>query len=276
MEVRYTADNIRYQRMTTKELRESFLIESLFEQGKISLVYTDTDRAVVGSAVPTDKPLALSTAKELASDYFAQRREIGVINVGAKGSVTVDGQKFEMENRDGLYIGRGSKEISFRSEIPTAPAAFYLLSYPAHADYPTTHAKKADAAAVNLGTVEESNKRIIYKYIHPDGIKSSQLVMGFTEMEPGCVWNTMSAHTHERRTEVYMYFDVKDNNVVFHLMGMPSETRHLVVRNRQAVISPSWSIHSGTGTSCYSFIWGMGGENQKFDDMDGIDMDKLA
>jgi len=275
MEIRYTADNVRYRQMDAQQLRQSFLVESLFRRDQITLVYTDLDRGIVGSAMPVKEVLTLSSARELAADYFAQRREIGVINVGGKGKITVDGKTFDMENRDGLYIGRGSRKITFGSENPADPAAFYLLSYPAHTEYPTTHAKKADAAAVHLGSDEEANKRTIYKYIHPDGIKSCQLVMGFTELAEGNVWNTMASHTHERRTEIYLYFDIAENDVVFHFMGIPEETRHLVIRNRQAAISPSWSIHAGVGTRNYSFIWGMGGENQAFDDMDWVEMDRL-
>jgi len=275
MDVRYLADQTRFERMNTNEVRDSFLVEDLFEAGAVQLVYSDVDRAIVGSAVPTSETLALSAARELASDYFAERREVGVINIGGKGTVTVDGETYAMENRDALYIGRGNKEVLFGSDDAGNPAAFYLLSYPAHAAYPTTQARIADAEAVRLGSDVECNKRTIYKYIHPDGIKSCQLVMGFTELEEGSVWNTMPAHTHERRTEVYMYFDVPQAALVFHFMGKPDETRHIVVKDRQVVLSPSWSIHSGAGTSNYKFVWGMGGENQAFDDMDGIDVDVL-
>ena len=187
----------------------------------------------------------------------------------------MDGTTYEMAHGDGLYIGRGSEDIRFESLDKNDPAYYYLLSYPAHKAYPTTSAKKADAAAVNLGSQEESNKRTIYKYIHPDGIQSCQLVMGFTELEAGNVWNTMPAHTHERRTEIYFYFDMEDDTLVFHMMGMPDETRHVIVRNREAILSPSWSLHSGVGTGKYTFIWGMGGENQAFDDMDWIPMKDL-
>lgn len=275
MKVLYSADQIRFKRMTTGEIRETFLLDDLFVLDTIPMIYSDVDRAIIGSAVPSKGKLILSSAKELASDYFAQRREVGVINIGEKGIVTVDGQHYDMERKDGLYIGRGSKLIEFESVNPDNPAYFYILSYPAHKDYPTVHAKISDAEAVNMGSKKESNERIIYKYIHPNGIKSCQLVMGFTEMVEGSVWNTMPAHTHERRMEVYFYFDIPDNAVVFHLMGKPSETRHIAVRNRQAVISPSWSIHSGVGTANYTFIWGMGGENQEFDDMDNVEMDIL-
>ncbi|MCK4447504.1 MAG: 5-dehydro-4-deoxy-D-glucuronate isomerase [Candidatus Marinimicrobia bacterium] len=275
MKVLYSADQIRFKRMTTDEIRETFLLDNLFVLDIIPMIYSDVDRAIIGSAVPSKGKLSLSSAKELASDYFAQRRELGVINIGEKGIVTVDGQYYDMKRKDGLYIGRGSKLIEFESVNPDNPAYFYILSYPAHKDYPTTHAKISDAEAVHVGSQKESNKRTIYKYIHPKGIKSCQLVMGFTELAEGSVWNTMPAHTHERRMEVYLYFDIKDNAVVFHLMGKPDETRHIVIRNRQAVVSPSWSIHSGAGTSNYSFIWGMGGENQEFDDMDNVKMDIL-
>ena len=270
MEIRYAADPVRTKEMDTSEIREKFLVERMFEPGKVTLVYSDVARAIVGSAMPTDSALSLSGGKELASDYFAERREVGVINIGAPGTVTVDGEAYAMDNRDGLYIGRGAKEIVFTSENPQQPAAFYLLSYPAHASHPTKHLKIADAEPMHMGTQAEANERTIYKYFHPAGIKSCQLVMGLTELEEGCVWNTMAPHTHERRSEIYMYFDMPDEGALFHFMGKPDETRHILVRNRQAVISPSWSIHSGAGTSNYKFIWGMGGENQDFGDMDNI------
>lgn len=275
MKVLYSADQIRFKKMITEEIRDTFLIDNLFSPDSISMLYSDVDRAIIGSAVPIKGKLSLPPAKELASDFFAQRRELGLINIGATGIVSVDRQQYKMENKDGLYIGRGSKLIEFESEDSKNPAFFYILSYPAHADYQTTHAKISDAEAVNIGSQKESNKRTIYKYIHPAGIKSCQLVMGFTELNEGSVWNTMPAHTHERRTEVYLYFDIDENSIVLHLMGKPDETRHIVVRNRQAVISPSWSIHTGAGTSSYSFIWGMGGENQEFGDMDNISMESL-
>jgi 4-deoxy-L-threo-5-hexosulose-uronate ketol-isomerase len=236
------------------------LVEKLFQPDVIYLLYSEVDRAIIGSAVPGKKKLELSASKELAADYFCERREIGVLNIGGKGQITVDGNVFDMENRDGLYIGKGSKEIVFTSDNAKEPAAFYLLSFPAHQTYPTKQAKLADAEAVQLGSTEASNKRTIYKYIHPRGIPSCQVVMGFTVLEAGSVWNTMPPHTHERRMEVY------------HLMGTADETRHIVVANRQAVISPSWSIHSGVGTGAYTFCWGMGGENQTFEDMDGIEI----
>jgi len=275
MKVRYVADQVRFKRMTTDEIREDFLVDEIFMPDEIPMVYSNVDRAIIGSAVPVKKKLILSSAKELASEYFCERRELGILNTGEKGFVTVDGTKYAMENRDGLYVGLGSKLIEFESEDGENPAYFYLLSYPAHKEYPIAQAKKADAEVTELGSNETSNKRKIYKYIHPAGIQSCQLVMGFTELEECNVWNTMPPHTHERRMEVYLYFDIPDGAVVFHFMGKPSETRHIAVRNRQAVISPSWSIHSGAGTSNYTFIWGMGGENQEFGDMDHIKIDDI-
>ncbi len=275
MQVRYTVDMARFQRMNTAELRQTFLIDELFKPGILQMLYIEVDRCVIGSAVPETEPLRLQSAKELSADYFCQRRELGVLNIGATGEVTVDGQVFRMENKDGLYIGRGTKEIAFTSLNAKEPAAFYLVSFPAHADYPTRQAKLAEAEAVVLGSTEAANKRTIYKYIHPRGIQSCQLVMGFTVLEPGSVWNTMPPHTHERRMEVYLYFDMEKDDRVFHLMGSMDETRHLVMANREAVFSPSWSIHSGVGTRRYTFCWGMGGENQTFEDMDGIEIGQM-
>jgi len=275
MQTRYSADPVRYPRMTTAELRETFLLENLFESGTIQMIYAEIDRAIVGGVVPTKKPLELASADELRAGYFCERRELGVINIGKSGTIEVDGQAFKMDNLDGLYIGQGSQSIRFQSDNPKDPAGYYLLSYPAHTSFPTKQAKKADAEAVHLGSDAECNKRTIYKYIHPAGIQSCQLVLGFTELAEGNIWNTMPAHTHARRMEVYFYFNLQEDHVVFHLMGPPEETRHLVVRNRQAVLSPSWSLHSGAGTQRYSFIWGMGGENQAFDDMDWVAMNTL-
>lgn len=275
MEVRYVADPIRFQTMSSNEIRESFLVEKLFQAGEIYLLYCEVDRAIIGSAVPGKKKLTLSASKELAADYFCERRELGVLNIGGPGQVEVDGQVFDLQNKDGLYIGRGSREILFSSELAENPAAFYLLSFPAHTSYPTHQAKLAEAEAVPMGSAEAANRRTIYKYIHPRGIPSCQLVMGFTVLAPGSVWNTMPPHTHERRMEVYLYFDMADEVRVFHLMGTAEETRHIVVANRQAVISPSWSLHSGVGTGAYTFCWGMGGENQTFEDMDAVAIDRM-
>jgi 4-deoxy-L-threo-5-hexosulose-uronate ketol-isomerase len=276
MDTRIPGDPVRYQRMDTSELRQSYLLEGLFTAGQARLVYVETDRAIVGSIVPTSSDLTLPAAKELASSFFAERREIGILNLGQAGAITVDGHEYRMEPRDGLYIGRGSREVAFRSDKAADPARFYLVSYPAHATYPTTHARQGDAEKIHLGTGATSNDRIIYKYIHAGGVKSCQLVMGITSLAEGSVWNTMPCHTHARRSEVYLYFDLKPDNFVVHLMGPPRETRHLIARDGQAVISPGWSIHSACGTSNYSFAWGMGGENQEFTDMDAVAMKDLA
>ena len=275
MKIRYLADPVRFARMTTRELRETFLVENLFRPGQLEMLYCDTERAVVAGAVPIREPLELKGGKELASDYFAQRREIGIINIGASGLVEIDGQSFAMEKLDGLYIGRGSKQISLMSAAPQNPAEFYILSYPAHKEYPTKLIHKLDANTVELGSVEASNKRTIFQYIRPGVAESCQLVMGLTILAPGCVWNTFPPHTHARRTEIYFYFDLAEDARVFHIMGAPLETRHLVMKNKEAVLSPSWSIHAGAGSSNYTFIWGMGGENQEFDDMDFVNVNDI-
>ena len=264
------ADPVRAAAMNTAQLRANFLVEDIFAKGEIRLAYVDADRAVIGSAVPTNKALPLGTDDSLRSEYFTERRELGILNIGQAGSVRVDGISYDMDHLDCLYIGRGSREIIFSSASVDQPAEFYLLSYPAHMSYPAALAKRANADALRLGTEATCNKRILYKYIHPAGIKSCQLVMGFTQMEPGSAWNTMPPHTHMRRSEVYLYFGVAPEARVFHLMGEQQETRHLVVADKQIVVSPSWSIHSGVGTTNYSFCWGMGGENQAFDDMDAL------
>jgi 4-deoxy-L-threo-5-hexosulose-uronate ketol-isomerase len=275
MKTMMMADPERYRRMTTEELRTTFLIDHLFKKGEIATVYIDVDRTIVGSAVPTQQPLVLATADELRAAYFLERRELGILSIAGKGTVTVDGKAYELDNLDCLYVGRGSKELKFASADPAAPAQFYLLSYPAHTTYPTTLARKKDAAAVPLGKQETLNKRTIYKYIHAEGIKSCQLVMGFTELEVGSGWNTMPAHTHMRRSEVYLYFNLPETARVMHFMGPPQETRHLVIADKQVAISPSWSIHAGVGTVNYVFCWGMGGENQAFDDMDAVPVPSL-
>jgi len=275
VEVRYLADPIRFPRMTTQELRASFLVETLFARDEVVLLYSEADRAVIGSVVPARRPLTLAVSKELAAQYFCERREVGVLNIGGKGRVLVDGEAYELDNKDILYIGQGAREVTFESEQPQSPAAFYLLSFPAHRAFPTKKTSKSEAEAVRLGQTSSCNERTIYKYIHPGGTKSCQLVMGITEVAPGSNWNTMPPHTHDRRCEIYLYFDMADNARVFHFMGPADETRHIVVADRQAVISPSWSIHSGVGTGPYSFCWGMGGENQTFDDMDAIDIHQI-
>jgi len=275
MRLYQVADQVRYGLMNTEELRETFLLEEFFQPGEMEFAYVDLDRTVIGSAVPTASPLKLETEPELRADYFLERRELGVLNVGGAGTVIVDGKSFEMEKQDCLYVGRGSKDVVFSSKDAAKPASFYLLSYPAHAEYPTMMVKFADMKPVELGTVETCNKRTIYKAIYKDGIKSCQLVMGFTMLAPGSNWNTMPAHTHMRRSEVYFYFDVDPAHRVFHLMGPPDATSHLVIADKEVVVSPGWSIHAGVGTKHYTFCWGMGGENQAYDDMDGVAIAEL-
>lgn len=275
MKLLQMSDPVRYPRMTTAELRETFLLESLFTADSIQLVYVDLDRTVIGSAVPTATPLTLETYPELRADFFCERRELGVLNVGGAGTITVDGTAYTLDKLSCLYIGRGSKSITFESADAASPAAFYLLSYPAHADYPTTAVAFKDMQGLQLGSVETCNARTIYKAIYREGIRSCQLVMGFTILNEGSNLNTMPPHTHMRRSEVYMYFDVDAAHRVLHLMGPPQETRHLVVADREVVVSPGWSIHAGAGTKAYSFCWGMGGENQAYDDMDGVTIANL-
>jgi 4-deoxy-L-threo-5-hexosulose-uronate ketol-isomerase len=264
------ADAVRYGLMNTEELRETFLLEGLFEPGEIEFAYVDLDRTVIGSAVPTSEALMLETEPELRADYFLERRELGVLNVGGPGSVVVDGTSFDLEKLDCLYVGRGNRAVTFSSKNPATPACFYLLSYPAHAEYPTALAKFGDLKGVELGSFETCNKRTVYKAIYKDGIRSCQLVMGITVLAPGSNWNTMPPHTHMRRSEVYFYFDIDPAHRVMHLMGPPDATSHLVVANKEVVISPGWSIHAGVGTKNYAFCWGMGGENQVYDDMDPV------
>ncbi|PHV70967.1 5-dehydro-4-deoxy-D-glucuronate isomerase [Sporanaerobium hydrogeniformans] len=270
MEVRYSIGPNEAKKMTTEELRENFLIQDLFVPGEIKMLYSHVDRIIVGAAVPTQGALAIAGSKELGSDYFLERREMGVINIGGKGIITVDGQKVEMDARDGLYIGKETKEVIFESIDPAVPAKFYINSAPAHHVYPLHKITQKDANPRHLGSPENANVRTIYQYVHPAVCQSCQLVMGLTALESGSLWNTMPSHTHERRMEVYLYFDMSQEDVVFHMMGQPQETRHIVMRNEEAVISPSWSIHSGVGSKNYTFIWGMVGENQTFDDMDHI------
>jgi len=261
--------------MTTAELRETFLLEGLFSKGAIETRYVDLDRTVIGGAVPTTGLLTLETHPELRAEYFCERRELGVLNVGGTGTVTVDGTKFELEKLDCLYVGRGSKSVTFASVDADKPAVLYLLSYPAHAEYPTKMVKFKDLDGLKLGSVETCNKRTIYKAIYKDGIRSCQLVMGFTLLDEGSNWNTMPPHTHMRRSEVYFYFDVDPAHRVLHLMGPPQETRHLFIASNEVVVSPGWSVHAGVGTKSYGFCWGMGGENQAYDDMDGVAIAEL-
>lgn len=275
MQTRYSPNHVGYQALGTRELRDTFLVESLFAPGKLELVYSDADRAIVGSAVPLESPIPLIADAELRAAYFCERRELGVLNIGGPGAVKVDHRRFELAKFDCLYVGRGSQEVSFASDDPGSPAAFYLLSYPAHASYPTTAIPRANANEVHLGSAADANRRTIHQYIHTGGVRSCQLVMGYTQLQEGAVWNTMPPHTHARRSEIYVYFDLGKARVM-HFMGTPEETRHIVVSDRQAVISPSWSIHCACGTGSYAFCWGMGGENQEFTDMDSFPLDRLS
>ena len=264
------ADAVRYPRMTTEELRTAFLVDGLFNAGRIDLAYIDPDRTIVGSAVPTSAPLALETDPDLRANYFTERRELGVLNIGGAGAVVVNGDSHPLAPLEALYIGRGNAQIVFKSDSADRPAEFYLLSYPAHAVYPVAKIDAAQAGATVLGAAETANHRTIRRLIHLEGARSCQLVMGFTELSPGSVWNTMPPHTHMRRSEVYLYFNLPENQRVVHLMGPAQETRHLLVTNKQVVISPGWSIHAGVGTASYTFCWGMGGENQVYSDMDPL------
>lgn len=270
MDVRYSHHHEDAKHYDTETLRRHFLIEELFVPGKITTTYSHYDRIVVCGITPTNSPLVLEAGKELACDYFLERREMGVINIGGEGTIVLDGERHVLKSRDGIYVGMGIKDVSFESTDSANPAKFYLNSGTAHTAYPTVKIDLKKANKVPNGTDEECNKRTIYQYVHPAVCQSCQLVMGMTILEPGSIWNTMPSHTHDRRMEVYLYFDMDPEHVVFHLMGQPQETRHIVMQNEQAVISPSWSIHSGVGTKNYTFIWGMVGENQTFTDMDGI------
>ncbi|HTI61606.1 5-dehydro-4-deoxy-D-glucuronate isomerase [Mucilaginibacter sp.] len=254
----------------TQQIRERFLIDHLAEPYKINCVYTHYDRMIIGAAHPVNKSLELGNYPNLRSQYFLERREIGIINVGGDGEISVDGQVYTVNKLDCLYAGKGVKSIVFSSRNYQQPAVFYLLSAPAHTGYPTTLMTHDEAARVNAGDVSTANRRTINKYIHMDGIRSCQLVMGLTTLQEGCVWNTMPPHTHDRRMEAYFYFDLPQGQKVFHYMGQGDETRHIAVNNYEAVVSPPWSIHSGCGTASYGFIWGMAGENQDYTDMDPI------
>jgi 4-deoxy-L-threo-5-hexosulose-uronate ketol-isomerase len=264
------ADQTRYQAMTTQELRDTFLLCDLFRPSELNLTYVDLDRTVIGSAVPLDRPLLLPSDEALKAAYFLERRELGILNIGAPGIVTVGDEKFELTNLDALYVGRGNQHIQFESIDHGQPAEFYLLSYPAHAVYPTQLVQSADLPIVSLGSPETANRRDIKKLIHLAGPRSCQLVMGFTQLASGSVWNTMPPHTHMRRSEVYLYFNLPTNDRVVHFMGPAHETRSLVIANKQVAVSPGWSIHAGVGTTNYTFCWGMGGENQDYDDMDRL------
>lgn len=275
MEIRQPIHSDHAKQLDTAGLREQFLIEDMFQEGQINLTYSHIDRIIVGGVVPTTAAVPFEGGKEIGVDFFLQRRELGVINIGEAGSVIVDGVTYEIAAREALYVGKGAQEIQFLSDSAEQPARFYLNCAPAHMTYPTRKITRDEASPETLGNQENCNVRTIYKYLHPAVLPTCQLLMGMTELAPGSLWNTMPCHTHERRMEVYLYFDMKDDNIAFHYMGQPHETRHIVVRNEQAVISPSWSIHSGVGTASYTFIWGMVGENQTFHDMDHVAMSDL-
>ncbi|KQX48198.1 5-dehydro-4-deoxy-D-glucuronate isomerase [Paenibacillus sp. Root444D2] len=276
MDIRYASHPNEVKQFDTERLQAEFQINALFSPNEIKLVYSHVDRFIIGGVLPITGALQLQAdKKEMAADYFLERREIGIINVGGRGTITVDGTVYNMDSKDCIYIGLGAKDITFASDNAAEPAKFYFNSTPAHQTYPTVKVAISEATPTHLGSINTSNERTIYKYIHTGGIKSCQLVMGMTLLKPGNMWNTMPSHTHNRRSEVYFYFDMPEDAVVFHMMGEPQQTRHVVMRNEQAVISPSWSIHSGVGTNNYTFIWGMAGENQIFDDMDAVAMKDL-
>lgn len=266
----HSADRVRYKSMSSADLRSCFVIEKLFTPGASVLVHTEADRGIAGSVVPLGRPLGLPVHKEMAARYFSERREIGVINVGGAGAVSVGGHSYAMGDRDSLYIGCKNEDISFSSDDANRPALFYLLSYPAHARYPVSLVPKSEARALPSGDSAHANKRVIYQSLCPGLIETCQLVMGFTELAEGSVWNTMPAHTHHRRSEIYAYFGLAEDARVFHFMGEPDDIRALVLKNGEVVVSPSWSIHAGAGTRNYFFVWGMGGENRQFEDIDGL------
>ena len=279
MDIRYSAHPNDVKRYTTEELRREFLIENLYQPDQVVAIYSHVDRMVTLGCMPVSESVSIDKGIDVwanfGTHYFLERREIGMFNIGGEGSVTVDGTVYELGYKDCLYITMGAKEVLFASKDSAKPAKFYMVSAPAHCSYETRLLKIADAAKKPLGDAATSNKRVINQFIHPDVLKTCQLSMGMTVLESGSVWNTMPAHTHERRMEVYMYFEVPEDQVVFHMMGQGQETRHIVMANEQAVISPSWSIHAGAGTASYTFVWAMGGENQAFDDMDVIPTTQL-
>jgi 4-deoxy-L-threo-5-hexosulose-uronate ketol-isomerase len=275
MSMHTVPDAVRTARMTTDELRASFLVQGLFVPGAVNLRRIDLDRLVLGGAVPTDTALTLAAPADLLATFFCERRELGVLNIGGSGTVAVDGTAYALDNRDLVYVSRGSRDVVFSSDEAANPARFYLVSYPAHANHPTTLVKATSVQSGELGSMEQANRRRVSRYVHSAGVQSAQLVVGMTALEPGSVWNTMPAHTHDRRTEIYLYFDVPENAVVFHQMGEPTETRHLIVRDGEVALSPAWSIHAGCGTSSYAFCWAMGGENQDYADMQVVDATSL-
>jgi 4-deoxy-L-threo-5-hexosulose-uronate ketol-isomerase len=274
MEVRHPANPRDFESYTTERIREEFLVRDLFKPGRVRLVYSYIDRMIIGGVCP-EEPLPLAGGPELGTDYFLERRELGVMNLGGPGRIQVEGEEHSLAKTDCLFVGQGSREVVFASDDPSHPARFYLLSGPAHARFPAVKITKAQALSEEIGSPAACSRRILNKYIHPGGVPSANLVMGLTEIQPNSVWNSFPCHTHARRMEVYLYFDLPEDAVLFHLMGKPEATRHIVVRNEEAVISPSWSIHCGVATSHYTFVWGMLGDNQVFSDMDHVSLDRI-
>ena len=275
-EMHYLPNPAHAKRMTTEELREHFLVTGLFTPGRVALRHIDLDRVVLGGAVPTNGPLRLESLPSLGAGFFCERRELGVLNIGpGSGTVTVDGTRHALRPKDVLYVGVGSREVSFASDDAGTPPRFYLISYPSHVAHPAVVVRSEDAQGGEMGSAERANNRRIARYIHAAGAPSGQLVMGVTTLATGSVWNTMPAHTHHRRTEVYLYFDLPADAVVFHFMGEPNETRDIVVRDGDVVLSPGWSIHAGCGTAAYSFCWAMGGENKDYADMQAVALETL-
>ncbi|MES2004906.1 MAG: 5-dehydro-4-deoxy-D-glucuronate isomerase [Bacteroidota bacterium] len=270
MEIRFQSSPKEVKGMSTEELRANFLIQELMKPDALTLVYSHYDRVIVGGVKPLQQKVTLHNEAELRADYFLERRELGIINVAGSGIVVADGITYELNKLDALYLGKGTKEVSFASKSAAEPAHFFLMSTTAHHTYPNRKMTKEEASPVNMGETATANKRTIYKYIHADGIQSCQLVMGLTVLSEGSVWNSVPPHTHTRRMEVYFYFDVAEQHRIFHLMGEPTETRHVVMANHEAVISPPWSVHCGPGTTNYGFIWAMAGENYTFTDMDPV------
>jgi len=279
MDIRYSTGKEAFKRMTTDELRKEFLVQNIFVADDVSGVYSHIDRIVTMGAMPVTKTLDLAKnidpMKDFGVDFFLQRRELGMINIGGDGFIIVDGKRYELVHYDGFYVPMGTKSVELGSNDPKNPAKYYMSCTPAHCAYPAKHIVFKDAKHVPAGSSEDANERTIHQYIHPDVLDTCQLSMGLTELETGSVWNTMPAHSHERRMEVYFYFDIKEGQTLFHMMGEPTETRHIVVGNDEAVINPSWSIHSGVGTSNYTFIWAMCGENRTYTDMDWIATEDL-
>ena len=275
METRHQVDPVRYRQLGGPELRQAFLVEDLFAPDDVRLLHWEAERTIIGAAVPATRTLALPNPPEIKAPSFAARREVGIVNLGGGGSVTVDGTRHALGHRDMLYVGRGAQEVTFASDAAGSPAAFYLVSHPAHAEHPTTPAPASGAQTIPIGDAAHASERVLRRYIHEKGVKSCQLVMGVTDINEGSVWNTLPPHTHTRRTEIYLYFDLAAAERVVHLMGPPAATRHLVIADRQAVLSPPWSIHFGAGSSRYAFVWSMGGENQEFEDMQVLSLDQL-